>query len=177
MRAVALSLCAVIAGCAQTSVAPPLAAVASTPAAVTSNPVENAPAARSPRLLAQQRAVDPVESAERKVDASIASMGEMARGPLRLFLQDPKAACSGEQARKARGFAQGSVEAIRPSKFPIRAVVQMGIVYLDVADGMRKRACPQARAMYEFALAYYVGGAYSGLRDRARHGLAELRGR
>lgn len=96
--------------------------------------------------------------------------------PLNAFLREEPVDCKSANLTKAKSSSMIGASVVNPTKHGFDVVVTSGVTVLRVADGAKSRRCKDvARELYEFVVSTYIGSGYSGLRDRARIGLDDLR--
>ena len=118
-----------------------------------------------------------LEESQKELEEANARMLDLIRKPLSLFTSESPPRCDSENLRKAVANALNMVETIESRKITMDPKEQLNLAttIVDVADAARKAGCnKEARAVYDYVIAVFVGSGYGALRQRAEIGIQDL---
>jgi predicted nuclease with TOPRIM domain len=118
-----------------------------------------------------------LEESQRELEEANARMLDLIRKPLSLFTHESQPRCDSENLRKSVANALNVVETIESRKIKMdpKEQLNLGATIVDVADAARKAGCnKEARAVYDYVIAVFVGSGYGALRQRAELGIQDL---
>jgi predicted nuclease with TOPRIM domain len=133
-----------------------------------------APAQSSSKLEELQKQL---EESRKEFEAANARMLDLIRKPLSHFTNESPPRCDSENLRKSVANALNVVETIESRKIQMdpKEQLNLGATIVDVADAARKAGCnKEARAVYDYVIAVFVGSGYAALRQRAEIGIQDL---
>jgi predicted nuclease with TOPRIM domain len=114
---------------------------------------------------------------QKELEEANARMLDLIRKPLSLFTNESPPRCDSENLRKSVANALNMVETIESRKITMdpKEQLNLGATIVDVADAARKAGCnKEARAVYDYVVAVFVGSGYGALRQRAETGIQDL---
>ena len=118
-----------------------------------------------------------LEESQKELEEANARMLDLIRKPLSLFTSESPPRCDSENLRKSVANALNVVETIESRKITMdpKEQLNLGATIVDVADAARKAGCDkEARAVYDYVIAVFVGSGYGALRQRAETGIQDL---
>jgi hypothetical protein len=118
-----------------------------------------------------------LEESQKELEEANARMLDLIRKPLSLFTSESPPRCDSENLRKAVANALNVVETIESRKISMdpKEQLNLGAIIVDVADAARKAGCDnEARAVYDYVIAVFVGSGYGAVRQRAEIGIQDL---
>ena len=118
-----------------------------------------------------------IEESQRELKDANARILDLIRKPLSRFTHETPPRCDSENLRKSVANALNVVETIesREIKMDPEEQLDLAATIVDVADAARKAGCnKEARAVYDYVIAVFVGSGYAALRQRAEIGIQDL---
>ena len=118
-----------------------------------------------------------LEESQKELKEANARILDLIRKPLSRFINESPPRCDSENLRKSVANALNVVETIESRKIKMDSEEQLnlGATIVDVADAARKAGCnKEARAVYDYVIAVFVGSGYAALRQRAEIGIKDL---
>ena len=118
-----------------------------------------------------------LEERQKQLKDANARILDLIRKPLARFTNESPPRCDSENLRNAVANALNVVETIETRKIEMdpEEQVNLGTAIVDVADAARKAGCSkEARAIYDYIVAVFVGSGYAALRQRAEIGIQDL---
>ena len=118
-----------------------------------------------------------LEQSQKALVEANARMLDLIRKPLSQFTNESPPRCDSENLRKSVANALNVVETIESRKINMDPIehLNLGSAIVDVADAARKAGCnKEARAVYDYVIAVFVGSGYAALRQRAELGIQDL---
>ena len=121
---------------------------------------------------------------------------DSARDQLRLFQREPRGSCGSEHLAQASAGASANLALLDPARkadparpldpslvpfvqtsYGNRPIADVASLTLDVANAAADAGCPdQARVLYRYVIDRYANADFTGFRQRAQVGLAQLGG-
>ena len=121
-----------------------------------------------------------LEESQKELEEANARILDLIRKPLSRFRNESPPRCDSENLRKSVTNALNVVETIESRKIKMdpKEQLNLGATIVDVADAARKAGCnKEARAVYDYVIAVFVGSGYAELRQRAESGIQDLNAR
>jgi hypothetical protein len=118
-----------------------------------------------------------LEESQKELEQANARILDLIRKPLSHFINESPPRCDSENLRKSVANALNVVETIESRKIRMdpQDQLNLGATIVDVADAARKAGCnKEARAVYDYVIAVFVGSGYAALRQRAETGIQDL---
>ena len=118
-----------------------------------------------------------LEESQKELEEANARILDLIRKPLSRFRNESPPRCDSENLRKSVTNALNVVETIESRKIKMdpKEQLNLGATIVDVADAARKAGCnKEARAVYDYVIAVFVGSGYAELRQRAEIGIQDL---
>ena len=132
-----------------------------------------------PAIALDESASKP-EALQKELDDTNEELIAIVRQPLSDFIKESPPACDSRNLGKTSGNALHLSKLVERGAIDLSAKhrLDLGSTIVDIADAALKAGCKEeARALYDYVIAVFVGGNFASIRQRAQIGIEDLRRR